>query len=522
MTATEEVMSRAVPAGPVTVGSVTVGSVTVGSVGASGYLTDPRSDAVSPSKPAPVRRSGRRGSRAARPQLGRPPDLGKVQLPQPVGPFRRAWKHPALRPYNRLVAAVLAVNLLILGHALTAGHWWSDDRTALTLTSRAALVNIATAILFRQQHVINILFWLATRAPTWWPLTIRWSLAKIYHFGGLHFGGSVAGTLWFVGYAATVIRAWAHGSGTVTLPTVALVGALSVLLCGIVLASLPPLRARRHDRFELTHRYGGWTALLLFWLLTLQGVRDTLAAASPGAGGTLGPSALLGSGRVWVLTLVTASVALPWLRLRRVPVEIDRPSSHVALVRLRKTKSPFAGSSTAISRNPFLDWHAFANIPEPDRISFRMAVSRAGDWTGQLIDDPPRAVWIRGVTTAGVANVERLFTKVAYVATGSGIGPVLPHLLASEVPSHLAWATKSPHETYGDELVREILQARPDARIWDTKLHGKPDMLALAYLAYQESGAEAVICISNPSLTWQVVHGLERLGIPAFGAIWDS
>ena len=35
-------------------------------------------------------------------------------------------------------------------------------------------------------------------------------------------------------------------------------------------------------------------------------------------------------------------------------------------------------------------------------------------------------------------------------------------------------------------------------------------------------GAEAVICISNKKLTWQVVHGLERRGIPAFGAIWDS
>ncbi len=47
-------------------------------------------------------------------------------------------------------------------------------------------------------------------------------------------------------------------------------------------------------------------------------------------------------------------------------------------------------------------------------------------------------------------------------------------------------------------------------------------MVALAYRAYREHGAEAVICISNKKLTWQVVHGLEQRGIPAYGAIWDS
>jgi hypothetical protein len=50
----------------------------------------------------------------------------------------------------------------------------------------------------------------------------------------------------------------------------------------------------------------------------------------------------------------------------------------------------------------------------------------------------------------------------------------------------------------------------------------RPDILRLAYAAYPESGAEAVLCISNDKITRQVVHGLERCGIPAFGPIWDS
>lgn len=28
--------------------------------------------------------------------------------------------------------------------------------------------------------------------------------------------------------------------------------------------------------------------------------------------------------------------------------------------------------------------------------------------------------------------------------------------------------------------------------------------------------------VSNKAGTWSVVHGLEKLGVPAFGPIWDS
>jgi hypothetical protein len=95
-------------------------------------------------------------------------------------------------------------------------------------------------------------------------------------------------------------------------------------------------------------------------------------------------------------------------------------------------------------------------------------------------------------------------------------------LLDPSVPARLVWVTKNPRLTYGDAFVDEIEAAQPDAMIWDTGEFGKPDVLALAYAAYVESGAEAVICVSNRTVTWQVVHGLERCGIPAFGPIWDS
>ena len=85
----------------------------------------------------------------------------------------------------------------------------------------------------------------------------------------------------------------------------------------VMLGALPPVRARVHNLFELTHRFGGWTSVALFWGLTLHLTHDNL-----------------GAWQVQVLALSTASIVWPWLRLRRVPVTIDRPSSHAAIVHL--------------------------------------------------------------------------------------------------------------------------------------------------------------------------------------------
>ncbi len=419
-----------------------------------------------------------------------------VELPPVTSWPRRILKHPRFMHYNRLAACVIAANLVFLAFAYRAGGLPG----ARTL-GHAALVNLALAVFVRQQYVVNLFFRLATWAPVSWPLKVRWTLGKVYHFGGLHMGGALAGTLWFL--ALTVALTADDGAhrpaGLLTVSY-----ALIALLAFIVATALPPFRSRFHDHFEKIHRFGGWTALLLFWAHTL------LLARGPGELG------------IWILALVTFSVALPWLRLRKVDVRIERPSSHVALARFDHGVTPFAGSSTAISRSPLKEWHSFANVPSPGLPGFRLTISRAGDWTGSFIDDAPSRVWVKGITTAGVANIETLFTKVIYVATGSGIGPCLPHLLAAEVPSRLVWATRDPYATYGQELVDEILAVQPDALVWDTSLHGKPDMVRLAHAAYRDFGAEAVICISNKKLTWQVVHGLERRGIPAYGAIWDS
>lgn len=410
---------------------------------------------------------------------------------------------------------VSLVNLGWLAYGLTEGGWFQTPNLNLDAMGSMVIANFFVTILVRQQYVINLLFWLATRAPTRWPLSIRWHLGKVYHHGGLHSGCAVNGTLWFALFTGALLYQHSHQPALVSSLTFgSTVGILALLVVMIAMA-MPNIRKKHHDAFERTHRFAGWSVLALIWLQTLSLASDTQS-----------PSSLLmwalTEPQVWMLAVMTFSVILPWLRLRRVPVEITTPSNHVALLTFDYGVTPFAGSSMSISRSPLLEWHHFANVPWPDATGYRLTVSRAGDWTGKLIEDKPSHLWVKGIPTAGVANIEVLFKRVVYIATGSGIGPCLPHLLAQKLPMHLVWSTRNPRKTYGDALVDEILSADPDALIWDTDLNGKPDMVQLAYSAYRKFGAEAVICISNQKLTREVVYGLESRGIPAFGAIWDS
>lgn len=443
--------------------------------------------------------------------------LQSLEVEASVRPFslRRLLCSPAASQYYRLAWLVVLANLAWFVYGAVNGLWWSETGFAIQAISNVMLANISLGILVRQQYVVNILFWLATRVPTSWPLSIRWAMGKVYHFGGLHSGGAGAGTVWFGFLVYAMVHDHIQGQGNVSSATLCLSIAIVVLLAIMVLTALARFRARHHDRFERIHRFGGWTVLVLFWLQTVFFIDDR-------RDGTDLADALLASPGFWMLVVLTASIALPWLRLKRVPVEIVRPSSHAAVVRFNYGDTPFPGSSNSISRNPLVEWHSFANIPTPGEDGYRLIISRAGDWTGSFINDCPSHVWVKGITTAGVARIEVLFKRVVYIATGSGIGPVLPHLLAKDVPIHLIWATRSPRTTYGDDLVEEILNAVPDATIWDTDVDGKPDLSRLAHGTCRAFGAEAVICISNQKLTRKVVRDMEIRGIPAFGAIWDS
>ena len=353
--------------------------------------------------------------------------------------------------YHRPIAFVVLVNAALLARHLARGDWHVAGGSALAGLADLIVVNFAIAVLIRQQHLLNAIFAVAGRGSSRWPLRLRWTVSKINHIGGLHVGAALAGTAWLCGFAVVAAMARASRPAAVDLTTFVLAMSLVALMIVVVLGALPPVRARVHNVFELTHRFGGWTSAGLFWALTLH-----LMQADPGAW------------QIWLLGLITASILWPWLTLRRVPVTVERPSSHAAIVHLDYGATPAHVSAVGISLSPLREWHALATVSTLGRSGYRLLVSRAGDWTSRFIDDPPSHLWVRGVPTrAPIPAIEVMYLRVVYVVTGSGIGPVLGQILSPRLPGRLVWSARS-------------------------------------------------------RATWSLVHGLERLGVPAFGPIWDS
>ncbi len=442
-------------------------------------------------------------------------DYDGVNLPPQGNTFHRLLMQPRFQRYNRHMGFVFLVNLVVLIFAILSWGWFSTGEINLAAISNVMLTNFALAILIRQQRVINFLFNLTIRLPHRLPLHVRWFAAKVYHFGGFHVGGAIAGTIWFaILLGALAYRVYRGLPGASVALVITSLWLLALLIV-IIYYATPHIRRTQHNKFERIHRFGGWIALALFWVQTLMFV-------DLNRGSQLLIAALLASPAFLVLVVLTFSVALPWMQLRCVPIQITKPSSHVALVSLDYGVKPIPGSTIALSRSPLGEWHSFANIPTPGEDGCRLAISRAGDWTSQFIDDMPSHVWVKGVPIAGMATIAPLFDRIVWIATGSGIGPVLPHLLAKERCAKLIWSTPDPHVTYGYDLVKEIRSVQPDAMIWNTNTDGRPDLVKLAYKAVLATNAEAVIIISNQKLTQQVVYHMESRGIPAFGAIWDS
>ncbi|KAK1235193.1 hypothetical protein PQX77_001588 [Marasmius sp. AFHP31] len=185
---------------------------------------------------------------------------------------------------------------------------------------------------------------------------------------------------------------------------------------------------------------------------------------------------------------------------------------------------PFYGLK--VSTNPLVEWHAFATIPDEDEHGkpdgFSLLVSNAGDWTKETITNPPKKLWVRGYPLHGLLYTSKLFKNIVVVATGSGIGPTLSLFYADVTPRRVFWSAPAPETTFGEGVIKTVRKADRDARIWDTRKEGKPDMVLETYKLVQESGAEAVFIISNPKLTRKVVFGMESRGIAAYGAIFDS
>ncbi|KAI0086471.1 nonribosomal peptide synthetase 12 [Irpex rosettiformis] len=432
------------------------------------------------------------------------------EIPDKIhGKRLRNLRYQILSLYRRLFGVIFVTNMAVLIWTLARPEGADAQHLGLVVVS-----NLFCAILMRQDYVINAFFTVACAVPSSWPLFIRRTCARVYHIGGFHSGCAISGLIWLIAFTGQATRELVTG-GKTSAATVAVTYFILTLLIGIVLFAYPKTRTVHHDAFERTHRFLGWSATALVWVQVVL-----LANDYKGAGQSLG-HALVHSAPLWLVTVMTASIILPWVRLRKVEVRSEVLSKHAVRLHFDYV-TPKSGHFVRLSESPLMEWHGFACIPVPKKNGFSLIVSRAGDWTNDKIINPRSKLWVRGVPCYGVLRITPLFRRVVFVATGSGIGPCAPCIFEQRIPIKLLWTSPNVRETFGNEFVDDILKASPGAVVYDTRKFGKPDMVKLTYRLVKEFNAEAVCIISNQKLTQKVVYGMASRGIPAFGAIWDS
>ncbi|KDN42885.1 hypothetical protein RSAG8_06411, partial [Rhizoctonia solani AG-8 WAC10335] len=431
-------------------------------------------------------------------------------IPEKMEPkYVRNLRHIVFSLYRRLFGVVFIVNMSIFIHALV------KVKGGLPANKIGTIVvgNICAAVLMRQDYVLNLIFTIACAVPRSWPLSIRRIAGRVYHHGGAHSGSGISAIVWLLYFTVEVTRDVVRHRGA-SIATVVITYLVLSLLLTMIWFAYPKKRSTAHDNFERTHRFFGWAATALVWAQIILLTNDYKSPEVSLA------RALRTNASFWMICVITLAIISSWLRLRKVNVRSVVLSNHAIRLYFDYT-TPKTGHFVRVSKSPLMEWHSFATIQEPDTPGFSLVVSRAGDWTGETIENPPTQLWVRGVPTYGVLRIVPLFRRIIIVATGSGIGPCAPAIFEGRTAMRLLWTSPDVRKTFGNELVDKLLDASPNSVIYDTRKHGKPDMVKLTLRLVREFDAEAVAIISNQKLTEKVVYGMMSRGIPAFGEYFN-
>ncbi|KAK3358701.1 hypothetical protein B0T25DRAFT_449548 [Lasiosphaeria hispida] len=436
--------------------------------------------------------------------------------------------------YRRIFCLAFLGNFAAL--AFLAISSFVEGKKLLTFQQAGVAVtaNITAAMLVRNEHIVNALFWVfgtwTKRLPYW----ARKLVAKVYSYGGIHSGGAVAGTFWYIAFLVlltaelqasgplSVIRSWIYFVSYFIL----------FLLVSMLISAHPRLRVLMHNWFEGIHRYMGWLAVLLFW------AQNMLLTADAGqTNGVPFGKALLVSPNFWMLVIITLIVIYPWTRMRLRDVEAEVLSEHCVKLNFNYRDVHY-GQAIRLTDAPLSETHAFGVIPfprapKPATIStsstgmseksrkfsnkslvparktqsestpsvlshagergFSVIVSNAGDWTKKIIRDPPKKIYTRGTPQFGVLRVAGLFEPCIIIATGSGIAPCLSLFVQKpDHPVRIIWSTKAPMETYGQAVIDLLYQTDPRAIIIDTSkgANKRPDLVKIAYRVWEQSRTE--------------------------------
>jgi hypothetical protein len=386
--------------------------------------------------------------------------------------------------------------------------------------ANAVAANLAAAGLIRLPHVVNIFYMTLCSLPRTWPLWLRRAAADVSHFGGVHSGCGFSALCWYLALCGIVTRDYVMKNPPAihSAPILVLLYLILFLISAIVISAFPIFRFKSHDTFEFTHRFSGWVLVAFFWAFIFVFADKQAKAKHDSLSHTL-----VGFPSFWFAIVLTAAFAVPWITLRKIPVEPEYLSDHAIRLHFTHTTTGFA-QGVGVSHHPLRDWHNFAGIPNVNgKPGFSLIISKAGDWTGGAIKNQPRVLWKRGIPASGFGHAILLFRRVLLVTTGSGMGPCLS-LLASDKrpPTRILWQTRSPRKTYGDGVLDLIAAIDRNAVVIDSDRHGRHDMFPVAWDMMKDFEAEAVFVVSRPWVVRSLVFQFEARGIPAFGPIFDQ
>ncbi|KAI2481077.1 Tyrocidine synthetase 1, partial [Pyrenophora tritici-repentis] len=326
-----------------------------------------------------------------------------ITLPEVRGSPTQAWlRHRGLIAYRWFLLPVFLANIGVACWLLYDNIKRQEYPLSSTATATAA--NLCAAILVRSEPVINLLFTIFSSVPTWVPLGIRRICANVFHIGGIHVGCAMAAVIWFIIFTvgASLEIAKDVDVRILSLAPAILSYVIIVLLLAMTALSHPVLRSRYHDLWENLHRFGGWTVLILYWVLVGLSTKEL----SRGSGMSTS-EAYLRNPSLWLIVIATCAIIFPWLFLRRVSVRPEVLSSHA--IRLHFDSPMVPGKGVRLAQHPLRDWHGFATITNaPEGKGYSVIISRAGDFTGHIIDTAPTHIWRRGIPTSGVLRIATL------------------------------------------------------------------------------------------------------------------
>ncbi|WP_339376802.1 hypothetical protein [Nostoc sp. 106C] len=393
-------------------------------------------------------------------------------------------------------------------------------------TSIFSVGNILVAVLVRNELILHLLY----RLAVWTSVKIVYGKyylnSGVHYIGGVHASCATWGFLWLI---VDVFQQLGNPSDPLSMATssdpisIVTSSILLTLLFIIILTAIPPFRHKFHDTFEISHRYLGWTCLsiLVFHQIRFQFI-IAFNQAYP-------LETLLTNPVLLMIALMIFSIFLPWISVQCFDnFRMDCPSVGVLVVTLPGRAD--VGTFARISLDG-IEWHSFSVAgtsfnKQTDSSEIHLIIGAVGDWTKNLIRQVekgnwPKRLWVRRVKPPGFMFSINAYSRVVVIATGAGIAPVIPHVIENSHKLCIVWIANEHKQTYGEKLW-SLLDSHPRCNIFDTGMHGRPNVEQLALGAVRDFRAQAVFCVSNKVVTEKVVKTCLEKGISAYGATWDS